>query len=303
MYQFVAPFILTLRGYTVVAPDYAGLGVSQDYNNQPIRHAYAASPAQADDLFYAVQAAQSAFPNLSKNFVLMGHSQGGGVAWAAAQRQATRPVPGYLGVVAASPLTNAYDFVRRLGQASAFVPVLVANGLRDLVPGFDVGTVLTPAGVGRYDLVAQIGGCESVYREALADEGLVVDGWWDSPHATELFNSTANGGRALGEPMLVLQGTADTTVPIEMTDSAVNATCAAYPDSRLEYVTYPGVDHVPTMFASQGTWVDWIADRFAGVPVKSRCREAVRVATARPVEEYQPELNWFLEFAREGYQT
>ena len=143
-----------------------------------------------------------------------------------------------------------------------------------------------------------------MYTEALADSGLVVDGWFDAPRVTDFFNENGNGGKPLGGPLLVLQGTADTTVPIAMTDKAVNAPCAADPDSILEYVTYPGVDHLPTMFASQSTWLDWIADKFAGKPVKSVCAggEAGGVRTARPVEEYQHEINWFLELAREGYQ-
>ena len=40
---------------------------------------------------------------------MIGHSQGGGAAWATAQRQVNKPVPGYLGGVAISPLTIILD--------------------------------------------------------------------------------------------------------------------------------------------------------------------------------------------------
>lgn len=304
-YHYITPFILSLRGYIVVAPDYAGQGVSQSYTNQTIRHPYTANPAHADDLFYAVEAAQSAFPSLSKQFVLMGHSQGGGATWAAAQRQARNPVSGYLGAIAASPLTKTYELVKMAGEAGASVAMLIAHALPDIFPGFDAATFLTAAGVARYELLRQSQGCQSAVLESFADGRLARQGWWDTQPATAFFNLTVNGGMPLGGPLLVLQGEADMSVPALLTDMAVNETCAAYPDSRIEYVTYPGVDHVPTMYASQRTWLDWIADRFAGVPVRNGCggAGANRVESLRPVAEYQPEPNFFLEFATAPYEV
>ena len=236
----------------------------------------------------------------------MGHSQGGGATWAAAQRQATRPVKGYLGAVAASPLTDTYALVKGEGQASAGTAMLIANALVDIFPGFDPATFLTAEGVNRYELVEGVGGCQSVDLETFSDAGLVREGWWDSQPAKQFFELTRNGGQVLGGPMLVLQGEADSSVPAALTDQAVNATCTAFPDSELEYVTYPGVDHVPTMYASQSTWLDWIADRFAGRAVKPGCAGGgvgERVQSVRPVEEYQPEANFFLEFAEEAYEV
>lgn len=62
-YQFTAPYPLVLQGYVVVAPDYAGLGPSRTAGGDPIIHQLYASQAAADDLFYAVEAARSAFPS------------------------------------------------------------------------------------------------------------------------------------------------------------------------------------------------------------------------------------------------
>jgi hypothetical protein len=71
---------LALQGYVVVAPDYAGLGVNQTATGSPILHPYGVNPTAANDLFYAVQAVQSAFATLSEEFSIVGHSQGGGGA-------------------------------------------------------------------------------------------------------------------------------------------------------------------------------------------------------------------------------
>lgn len=55
------PFAMALQGYAVVAPDYVGLGI------QNIISPYFILPAQANDLYTAVAASQSAFPEfLSK---------------------------------------------------------------------------------------------------------------------------------------------------------------------------------------------------------------------------------------------
>ena len=120
-YQFSAPHTLALQGYVVVAPDYVGLGVDHDANDNYIRHPYFANPAAANDLIYAVQAAQTAFPGLSKRFVTMGHSQGGGAAWAVAQRQTTEPVEGYLGTIAGSPVTSVSALVQSNNPAAVYV--------------------------------------------------------------------------------------------------------------------------------------------------------------------------------------
>ena len=117
-YQYSAPFTLALQGYVVVAPDYAGLGVTEYANGTEIRHPYLSNPSHANDMFYSVEAAQAAFPELSSYFVLMGHSQGGGAAWSAAQRQAKRAVAGYLGTIAGSPVTNTIDQIDFLGGST-----------------------------------------------------------------------------------------------------------------------------------------------------------------------------------------
>ena len=93
-YNYGVTYTLALQGYVVVAPDFAGMGVNRTASGSPILHPYGVNPSAANDLFYAVQAAQSAFATLSKEFVIVGHSQGGSAAWAAAQRQALKPVAG-----------------------------------------------------------------------------------------------------------------------------------------------------------------------------------------------------------------
>lgn len=99
----------------------------------------------------------------------MGHSQGGGAAWGAAQHQASRPVEGYLGAIAGSPVTDVHDLVQLGGVSDGAVGMLIANGLRDIFHSFNLTTLLTPAGLRLYSLVSDIQGCNSVVSECFYD--------------------------------------------------------------------------------------------------------------------------------------
>lgn len=136
-----------LRGYVVVAPVYAGLGVAQDAEGNAVNHTWFPNLSHANDLFYAVQAVQSGFEELSKQFVVMGHSQGGGMAWAAAQRQAVRPVEGYLGAIAASPPTSFIETAKSTPACNFAGPWMLIQALLSNFPDFDPSDILTPAGL------------------------------------------------------------------------------------------------------------------------------------------------------------
>lgn len=106
------PFAIALAGYAVVAPDYRGLGIAN------ITSPYSVLPAQANELYHAVAAAQSKRPSmLSQEFVVAGQSQDGDVAWAAAQRQHSRPVGGYMETMADSPFTDVLAGIQTDGGA------------------------------------------------------------------------------------------------------------------------------------------------------------------------------------------
>ncbi|KAL8999189.1 MAG: hypothetical protein Q9188_005944 [Gyalolechia gomerana] len=301
-YQFTTPFTLALQGYVVVAPDYAGLGLDRNLNGDRIKHPYVANPAHANDLFFSVQAAQTAFASLSKRFVLIGHSQGGGATWAAARRQASEPVEGYLGAIAGSPVTNVHDLIELSGISAGAVGMLLANGLPDIFPSFNASSILTPAGLARYALLSELQGCNSVVSVSFLQPELYQPAWYDTAYAKRFFDLTSNGGQPVAGPLLVLQGEGDPEIPLPITSNAVNLTCRAHPNSQIQYLTYPGVGHTPVMFASQVTWLDWIADRFAGKPVSNGCRSS-SIASTRPYNEYQVSPNWFIEFATASYET
>lgn len=138
-YAHQAPFALAEAVYDVLAPDYAGLGISTSWDGSEIPHQYHASPATAGDALYSMRAALKAFPKkLNENYVVMGHSQGGGVAWAVAEALTVRKdefadlVPGYKGTIAASPTTDVFS------GPSPFMLQTVGLILRSIVPSFQL---------------------------------------------------------------------------------------------------------------------------------------------------------------------
>ena len=300
LYQFAAVFELALQGYVVVAPDYLGLGVSKDAQGKPLTHPYFGTPSHANDLFYSVQAAQSAFPSLSKRFVVMGHSQGGGAAWAAAVRQAHRPVKGYLGAVVGSPVTDFIGVSKITGSDA--VAAFIARTLTSLYPSVKLSDILTSAGIGRLSLTAEIQGCLSTATELFADADLAKPDWTDNHYVQAYNNFTNPAGKPIAGPMLVLQGDSDSAVPFPVVTESVHQTCTKHPDSKLHYSTFAGASHVPTMFASQRLWLDFIAARFAGTAVAKGCR-TTNYSSARAYQYYQKEQSWFVEYAVDAYET
>ncbi|KAL9098738.1 MAG: hypothetical protein Q9163_005653 [Psora crenata] len=106
-------------------------------------HEYLAFPSQANDSVRSVSAAHSAFHELSKDFVVIGHSQGGGAACAVAQKGGTSLIPGYHGAVAVSPYTN---FMKEQGPNGALAAAAMCRSIASVYPDFKLEDVLNPEG-------------------------------------------------------------------------------------------------------------------------------------------------------------
>ena len=247
-----------------------------------------------------MNAAQQAFDELSKSFVVIGHSQGGGAAWACAQRQAQKPVSGYLGAVAVSPATKILDgpgdFAPFLGVATC--PAVVATD-----PGFAISTVLSQPGLQYLDTVEKLGAglavSSALYLGAVqAGANLLKPHWKENEHIQKFQARVHNGGKAIDGPLFVIHGESDPRVSVTVVSKAVAETARLYPSSQITYATLPGVTHTPALLASQKLWLDWIASRFQGVGAKGGC-EQVEITPTRPVSSYHKEQNWYLETATE----
>ena len=188
------PFTLALAGYAVIAPDYAGLGVTQDFNGDFLPHQYLAAPAAAADSIFAYHAARAAFSDrLSKSFVGIGHSQGGETTWGLAELLAAEPdlADGYLGSVAMATATNPWG-------PGVFTTTFVGNGLSTIFPGFELERWLTPLGVARERLLREVnaGMASSVYALSV-QVPLLQDGFNETWEAVQFRELTDVGRKAV----------------------------------------------------------------------------------------------------------
>ena len=305
-----APFPAALAGYAVIGTDYAGLGISRDWNGNLIPHQYGAAPACANDLLYSVQAAQAAWPGtFSNKFVLLGHSQGASCVWNAAQRLANQPIEGYLGGIAAAPLTDLSAFTSQIPSAS--LPSLLAGlgqAIHSIFPSFNISDFLTPLGI-RFTnfLQTNIQGVASSRTTLFSHPNLLNPSWNTSPHLPAFYSISSSGRKPFAGPLLVLQGEADEVINPNLTAKTVNETCQACPDSQLYFQTFPGTQHNPLMYASRLLWMEWIADRFREVPLDDgegggRCERIVNEAV-RPISGYQDAVRFYLQWEQFPYQT
>ncbi|KAL8897308.1 MAG: hypothetical protein Q9207_007273 [Kuettlingeria erythrocarpa] len=298
--HWLAPFPLALNGYVVVAPDYAGLGVSQHPSGEPIGHEYLASTSHANDLVYAVQAAQEHFKELSKSFVVIGHSQGGEAAWATAIRQSTKPIPGYLGAVAVSPLV---DILKHPTPAFAeLIGTVICPAVKSNCPEFDPKAVLTTEGQQRLEMFQSCGAQLGSGILLLQGVKLMKDGWTENEYIQKYSNQASLVGKEIAGPLLVIHGQVDDRVGVAHVTSAIQSTIKSYPQASIDYVVLPGITHAPALTASQRVWMDWITDRFARRELQPGLRRT-RLTPAKSVEGYQPEQIWYVTPATKLYHA
>ena len=283
------PFPLAQEGYAVVAADFAGIGVSKSWDGSNIPHQWLNSPAAALDSLYALRAAKEAFESqLSGEFVVMGHSQGGGVAWGtaellqSAQDEFADLVKGYRGTVAFAPTTDLFNGI------SEFILPGVGLAVDSIFPDFELSNWLTPLGVARAKLLSQIEGTVAVLQQLVSTgEEIIRPDYKDvSWHAAAYEKLSNAGNKDFKGPLLVIQGTEDVYVSHNVTEKTADNTAELFPDNDLEFITLPGVGHTPSLDATRSLWIKWIADRFEKKPVKKSGFVKRELESFLPIEQY-----------------
>ena len=82
-------------------------------------------------------------------------------------------------------------------------------------------------------------------------------------------------------PMLVVQGTADGTVPPALTDSFVTTMACPIGDT-VQYLHVTGATHGTVVFEAAPTIVAWMDARLAGAPAATTCGQPGDVSVLRP---------------------
>lgn len=289
-YGHYVPYALAEAGYAVVAPDYAGLGVDKSWDGSFIPHQYLLGPAQAGDALNAMRAALSAFPErITDEYVVIGHSQGGGVAWCLSETLARDDhefddiAEGYLGTVVAAPPTS-----KAQALPGVFFP-WVGKNLDKVFPDFKLEYWFTKLGEDRIKILNEVQGSQMFSFYLFEPGSPVINPSWNETWFFDQFAKLAFPSRKpFKGPMLLFSGTLDPGVDYKITRASWQATCAKY-KGDLELLAIPGAGHFPALNAAKQSWLQWIEDRHEGRKLaKHGCFES-EVESLLPVDKYQPE--------------
>jgi len=228
-------------GYAVVRTDYQGLGT-------PGPHPYLIGESEGRGVVDIVTAARQLNPDIGKRYLISGHSQGGHAALFAAGLAAQyAPKLKLAGTVAYAPASHILEQASLLPSitspsALSALAALILNGAASQSSAIDTSTLLTPPASALYPQINQT--CEAQLGQPDSFGGLAP---------STLLNAYADTGPLLavlgeqnpsvttGAPILMLQGTADTTVFPFLTDE-LNDELVALGD-QVTYSKYPGVNH------------------------------------------------------------
>jgi len=261
LYQYV------VLGYAVVATDYAGLGTEG-------RHAYLDMLSNGADVINSVPAARAAVPNLSKRWLVIGHSQGGLSSLGVAQLESSANDPDFLGTVSLAGASDLDDALSAM--LNARLPVL--NGLvafwifgaRSVYPEFEPASALTEKAHALYRKSVE-NGCSAASGAfaAIRSEEMLKPGWKQNKYLRLFMERNRPGIRPVGGPVLLLGGGDD----ILFTESASQRVFRRFCDAGVvvQRNIYPGLGHDPLVYGSLRDQVAWIAARFAGEPAPSNC--------------------------------
>ncbi|HET6507704.1 MAG TPA: lipase family protein [Baekduia sp.] len=252
-------------GYAVVRTDYEGLGTPYD-------HQYLNGRAEGSGVLDIVRAARQVDPRLSKNIIISGHSQGGHAAlFAAALASRYTPelkVKGTVAFAPASHLDEQIPLTTGLTTPNPGLSALIATigyGLHAAYPDrVDLASFLSPEGV-QLALKTQSTCLSQLTADAqgVAPAALFQPGADLGPIA-RLLDLNDPSHLVIRTPVLLEQGTADTTVFPVFTDQLASELRHNGTDGRLYYRKLDGVDHGGIVVAGAKPATTWIEQRLPG---------------------------------------
>jgi pimeloyl-ACP methyl ester carboxylesterase len=261
------------RGYAVVQTDYEGIGT-------PGVHPYLVGTAEARDVVDIVRAARQVDARIGTRYLVIGHSQGGQSAlFAAAQGPAWAPELSLIGTVALAPASHLVAFLQNLPTrttpdlAFGFAGLLI-RGFAAVDPAIRLDRLFAATSAPMQTELAR--DCVPDLMESDSWAGLVPAQTFapgaDLGPLLKLAAENDPGTLHLAGSTLVVQGTADRTVPPIATDLLDAELCTN--GAAITYDPVADANHISVLTASENTVRAWIDDRFAGIPAAPNCGDA-----------------------------
>ena len=258
------------RGYVVVATDYEGLG-------PPGLHPFLQGESEGRGALDIIRAAREIDPQIGKQYVVIGHSQGGQAdLFTAAIGPNYVPELKLLGNVAMAPASHIAATVQSMTMDSKPSYALgyamyVLESFASNHPEIDLRKILTPQALAHLPETLQ--SCITKTSSA---------GYWATSIPKDQFIAGADlsavlkvaaanepGGLSIATPTLVVQGGMDDTVLPAWTDATAHSLCGN--GNSLFYTVYPKATHETIPQLSDTQVQSWVAARFAGADAKSNC--------------------------------
>jgi len=259
-------------GYAVAQTDYEGEGT-------PGVHPYFVAVASVHDLTDIVRAARRIDPQIGRRWIVMGHSEGGTAAIAAAAgAPAWAPHLHLLGAVAYAPASHIARALQSTAESSRSSPSLpliamMIEGIGLSDPAIDLTTILSPKAL-RHQPELQMH-CAGT---------LMNDIWWSATPTDQYFRNGAHlqpllldfkrndPGRLLPRvPLLLVQGTDDRMVAPSMTEDVRAQLCMR--GANVAFRSVSGATHDSVLKMSLPAALRWVEARFARVPAHSNCSD------------------------------
>jgi pimeloyl-ACP methyl ester carboxylesterase len=229
-------------GYAVVQTDYQGLGT-------PGKHPYLIGEAEGRSVLDIVTAARQLDAKIGKRFLISGHSQGGQSAlFAAGEASTWTPKLRLRGTVAFAPASHILEQVPLLPALTApssltALATMILDGASTQSSAIDINKILSDEVLAFYPLLQsqclqQLG--QSNELGGIPPSHLQRSGSDLTPANPVL--AAMNPLVKTAAPILIAQGTADTTVFPTFTDQLKDQLVNA--GDQVTYNKYPGVNHV-----------------------------------------------------------
>jgi dienelactone hydrolase len=236
-------------GYAVLRTDYEGLGT-------PGKHPYLIGTSEGRSVLDIVQAARQLDPNISKRFLISGHSQGGHAAlFAAGLASSWTPGLKLRGTVAFAPASHILDQASLLPALTSpssltALATLIADGASTQWSAINLNQILSDEVLQFYPLLQS----QCLGRLGQSDElGGIAPSHLERSGAdlsalTPVLAAMNPAVRTVA-PILIPQGASDSTVfpflTAQLRDELIGL------GDQVTYKTYPGIDHVGVVTAGE----------------------------------------------------
>jgi len=257
------------KGFAVVMPDYEGLGA-------PGVHPYTDARTAGLNMIDAVRALRLTFKNVSNRWMALGHSQGGGAAWAADERaRGYAPELDLVGAVALAPAADVTKFVDK-AQASTLTSdqmlayPLIVESLARRFPDLNRDDYRNGWATRTWGALTACSGPLVNQRPAaaagLSAAQLVPSSATAATRMRDQLQRWALPQEPLSAPMYVVYGSNDTLIDAQWTTDAIARACAL--GGTITWQLQQGKGHGDIDFSQA---LSWIVDRFAGKPATNDC--------------------------------